>query len=122
MSHRTAAWVAWSLCAVCAALIALAFFLDFLTPRVSPPDKLRPEPSLAILTGILSLAFPTVAALIVSRLPQNPIGWIFCSAGLLYALQPFTVAYADYALTPNFRAKWAGVHSRASSEDAGDLS
>jgi hypothetical protein len=101
MSRRTAAWLAWSLWAVCVALIALGLSLDFLTPRVSPPDTLRPEPSLAILTGILSLAFPTVGALIVSRLPQSPIGWIFCSAGLLYAVQPFTVAYADYALIKN---------------------
>jgi hypothetical protein len=62
------------------------------------PTGLRPEPSLAILTGILSLAYPTVGALIVSRLPANPIGWLFCSAGLLSAVRPFTVAYADYAL------------------------
>jgi hypothetical protein len=31
MSRRTAARVAWSLCAACAALIALALLLNFLT-------------------------------------------------------------------------------------------
>ena len=31
MSHRTAAWLAWSLCAVCVAFIGLALLLDFLT-------------------------------------------------------------------------------------------
>ena len=31
MSRRTAAWLAWSLCAVCVGLIALALLLDFLT-------------------------------------------------------------------------------------------
>jgi hypothetical protein len=30
ISHRTAAWVAWSLCALCASLIALALLLDFI--------------------------------------------------------------------------------------------
>ena len=40
---------------------------------------------MAVLTGVLSLAYPTVGALIASRLPTNPIGWIFCSLGLLYA-------------------------------------
>ena len=101
MSHRTAAWLAWSLCVVCVALIALALLLDFLIPNIGLPTGLRPEPSLAILTGILSLAYPTVGALIVSRLPANPIGWLFCIAGLLSAVRPFPVAYADYALLEN---------------------
>src|SRR5215211_7780737 len=83
------------------ALIALSLLLDFLTPNVGLPTGLRPDPSLAVLTGILSLAYPTVGALIVSRLPANPIGWIFCSVGLLSAVRPFTVAYADYALLKN---------------------
>ena len=101
MNHKTAAWLAWSLCTVCVALIALWLLLAFLTPEVAPSNTLRPDPTLAILTGILSLANPTVGALIVSRLPSNPIGWIFCIAGLLYAVQPFTAAYADYALLEN---------------------
>ena len=101
MSRRTAAWLAWPLWAVCIALIALSLLLDFLTPNVGLPTGLRPDTSLAVLTGILSLAYPTVGALIVSRLPANPIGWIFCSVGLLSAVRPFTVAYADYALLKN---------------------
>jgi hypothetical protein len=103
MSHRTAAWLAWSLCAVCVALIGLALLLDFLTGEVMPqgtPGE-RPGPALAVLTGVLSLAFPTVGALIASRLPTNPIGWIFCGMGLLYGAGRFTVAYADYALVEN---------------------
>ena len=51
---------------------------------------------------MISLAFPTVGALIASRLPANPIGWIFCGMGLLYTAQRFTKAYADYALLENF--------------------
>jgi hypothetical protein len=47
---------------------------------------------------MLSLAYPTVGTLIVSRLPRNPIGWIFCGVGLLYAAQHFSSAYADYTL------------------------
>ena len=105
MSRRTAAWLAWSLCAVCVALIGLALLLDFLTGEVVlPPDLrgLRPGPTFAVLTGVLSLAFPTVGALIASRLPTNPIGWIFCGLGLLYGAWRFTTAYADYALLENF--------------------
>ena len=50
---------------------------------------------------MLSLAYPTVGALIASRLPTNPIGWIFCGVGLLYTGQRFSEAYADYALLEN---------------------
>jgi hypothetical protein len=81
--------------------------LDFLTAgKARPPGFFfpgeRPAPSLAVLTALLSLAYPTVGALIASRLPTNPIGWIFCGIGLLYVAQRFTIAYADYALLGNF--------------------
>ena len=104
MSQRTAAWLAWSLCAGCVALIGLALSLDFLTGEVIPANVAghRPGPALAVLTGVLSLAFPMVGALIASRLPINPIGWIFCGMGLLYTAQRFTQAYADYALVENY--------------------
>jgi hypothetical protein len=104
MSYRTAAWLAWSLCAVCVALIGLALLLDFFTGEVIPqgvPGE-RPGPAFAVLMGVLSLAYPTVGALIASRLPTNPIGWIFCGMGLLYTAGRFTTAYADYALVENF--------------------
>src|SRR5215204_216759 len=106
MSRRTAAWLAWSVCAVCVALIMLTLLLDFSTDdsltRSAWVFSRRPAPALAVLTGMLSLAFPTVGALIASRLPANPIGWIFCGVGLLYAAQRFAQAYADYALLVNF--------------------
>ena len=107
MSHRTAAWVAWSLCAVCAALIAFALLLDFVTEDSFPflPGE-RPAPGFAILTGVLSLAFPTVGALIASRLPTNPIGWFFCGMGLLHNVQRFMIAYADYTLLENSELPW----------------
>jgi signal transduction histidine kinase len=103
-TRRTAAWLAWSLWAVCVVLMALALLLDFLTGEVYLFDPLadRLGPGLAVLTGVLSLVYPTVGALVASRLPSNPIGWIFCGVGLLYTAQRFTQAYADYALTENF--------------------
>jgi hypothetical protein len=89
---------------VCVALIGLALLLDFLTSEVIPagvPGE-RPGPAFAVLTGVLSLAFPTVGALIASRLPTNPIGWLFCGMGVLYGAGRFTGAYADYALGESF--------------------
>lgn len=110
MSRRTAAWLAWSLWAVCVALIVLALVLDFVTddPFLFLPGE-RPAPGFAALTRVLSLAYPTVGALIASRLPGNPIGWIFCGMGLLHNAQRFAMAYADYALLQNFAFHWAST-------------
>jgi hypothetical protein len=102
MNRRTASWLAWSLWAVCVALIALALFLDFLSADALVRPRERLGPGLAVLRGVLALVYPTVGALIASRLPTNPIGWIFCGVGLLYTGQRFTIAYADYALLENF--------------------
>jgi hypothetical protein len=98
MSVRATSWLAWSLCAVCVALIGVTLMLTFVVPPITD----RPSTGLAILILVLALAYPTVGALIASRLPTNPIGWIFCGIGLLYAAQRFTEAYADYALLVNF--------------------
>jgi signal transduction histidine kinase len=105
LSRRTAAWLAWSVCAVCVAFIVLALLLDFFTDDSLTRGILvgqRPGPAFAVLTGVLSLAFPAVGALIASRLPTNPVGWIFCGVGLLYTTQRFTQTYADYALLETF--------------------
>jgi len=85
----------------------LALVLDFMMEESSLIEAgLRYYPGFAMLTGVLSLAYPTVGALIASRLPANPIGWIFCSLGLLYNAQRCTVAYADYALLENIALPW----------------
>ena len=110
VNPRTATRLAWSLWVVCVALIGLALVLQFMTHDVIlnwPQERLGP--GLAVLTGVLSLTFPTVGALIISRLPTNPVGWIFCGVGLLYEMRRFTMAYADYALTTNFALPW-GEH------------
>ena len=46
----------------------------------------------------LSLAYPTVGALIASRRPKNPIAWILCAVGLVLGIQTLSAAYASYAL------------------------
>ena len=106
MSRRTAAWLAWSVCTVSVALIVLTLSLDFFTDDSLTSGGFdlsqRPGPALAVLTGMLSLVYPAVGAIIASRLPTNPIGWIFCGVGVVYATQRFAQAYADYALLVNF--------------------
>ncbi len=95
MSRRAAAWFAWSLWALCVALVAATALLDFVTP----PIPVKGPPALwGVLFVMLSLAYPTVGAVVASRRPKNPIGWILCAVGLVLGFQTFAAGYADFGL------------------------
>jgi len=49
-------------------------------------------------TSVLILAFSTAGVLVASRRPGNPIGWLFCSGALVWALGELALEYAVYAL------------------------
>ena len=50
--------------------------------------------------------YPTIWALIASRLPRNPIGWIFCIVGLLYGIERSTEASSTYTMSENIALPW----------------
>ena len=81
MSARAASWLAWTLWVISLALIAFGGLLDLLTPPI--PMRGNSPPGSAVLFAVLLLAFPTVGALVASRRPHNPIGWVFCGGGLI---------------------------------------
>jgi hypothetical protein len=95
MSARATFWAAWCLWLICVALISFGLLFFFLT---SPLPSTDTPPTLTALFRVLSLAFPTVGAVVASRRPENPIGWIFCGAGLLFGVQAFASGYAEYAM------------------------
>jgi signal transduction histidine kinase len=70
--------------------------LHLFAPRAGIPDLAGAAVSLVFLAVQLALA--TLGALIVSRRRGNPIGWIFCAAGLVLGLVTFAESYAVYAL------------------------
>jgi hypothetical protein len=89
-----APWLAWSLWAVSLVLIAVGLVLayanfssTFFTTRLDN-----------VVGGLVLVAYATVGALIASRRPENPIGWIFCATCLLVALALLSEEYARYAL------------------------
>jgi len=89
---------------VCAFSVALTL-LDVLLKLLTPPIPAR-ELFLgyAVFSTIGLLLYPTVGALVASRRPHNPIGWIFCGIGFLIAVQSYAVTYGDYSL-----AVWHGA-------------
>jgi hypothetical protein len=94
MSHRTATWLAWSLCALSLALTALSLLLLALN---------RSDPNTHIyeywqVDTLVPVSFSIIGAIIASRLPANPLGWLFCAAACLAAVDHFSAEYALYAL------------------------
>ena len=47
------------------------------------------------------LAFPLVGAMIASRRPENPIGWICLAVGFFWMLNSMTGAYGVYGMVAN---------------------
>ncbi|HEV2124981.1 MAG TPA: hypothetical protein VGW38_19710 [Chloroflexota bacterium] len=100
MSARAAAWLAWSLWTLAMVSIAISVALVVMSwsARGAGDEVLTALVGIGI-TAAISVglaAFATVGALVASRLPHNPIGWIFCFIGL--GLGNLASAYSDYAL------------------------
>jgi hypothetical protein len=49
-------------------------------------------------TSMVAIGYSTVGAIVASRLPESPIGWLFCAIGLCFGLAHFSVEYVEYAL------------------------
>ncbi len=95
MSTRAASWLAWSLWALSVTLTALGLLL--LALSASRPDAHIFDHWLD--STLAAIAFSTVGAVIAPRAPSgNPIGWLFCVVGLLFAVAHFSAEYAIYAL------------------------
>ncbi len=48
------------------------------------------------LTPFITIGFAVIGALVAARHPRNPIGWIFMTVGLLYALIALAAALFVY--------------------------
>jgi hypothetical protein len=102
ISTRAASSLAWS--AWVSTLVAMA--LAFLLASLNVPT------SSGLVTACLSvviLAFSTVGALVASRRPENPIGWLFCCGALIWGLGELALEYGVYSLISAPGALPAGV-------------
>ena len=79
--RRVAPWV---LCALSLGLMALANWLRWLVPDQTAHGDVDWLDGVVIAFGFAGI--PVVGALIASRLPGNSYGWLWCMAGLSYAL------------------------------------
>src|ERR687896_2605350 len=90
---RYASWLAWSVCALSLALTALSYFVIALDLSLNAPIYFYwLEPT------TIAIGYSVIGAIIASRLPDHPIGWICCAIGLTGAVEHFSSEYAIYAL------------------------
>jgi hypothetical protein len=94
MSTRAAAWLAGSLCALSLALTALSLFLFALNLSYSGAHGY----DYWLQNTVQAVSFSMIGAIIASRLPANPVGWLFCAAGCTIAVECLSAEYAIYAL------------------------
>ena len=93
MSTRTAPWLAWAVCVLSLALTALTFLLIALDLSLNAPIYFYwLEPT------TIAVGYSVIGAIIASRLPNHPIGWICCTIGVMAAVTSFCGEYAAYAL------------------------
>jgi signal transduction histidine kinase len=96
MSSQAAARLAWSMVALTVLFTAACAAIQLTNP--SSARGLYPQfPGFveAFSVGVVGAA---VGALIASRHPRNPVGWIFCGSGLAVACTAFGLHYSGRAL------------------------
>jgi hypothetical protein len=93
ITARTASRLAWSLWTLSVALTALS--LSLLALIRSHPGTHIFDWWLGNATIVIDV---TVGAIVASRRPENPVGWLLCLSGVAVSTSSFTSEYAIYAL------------------------
>jgi hypothetical protein len=110
MNSRAAAWVAWSLLALAVALLAGGIALASTTksPELELPYGSVGDADSVVLELANVLTFSVVGAIVASRHPRNPIGWIFCTVGLVTGLDALALGYAEFWLASGWGSRSFG--------------
>lgn len=90
MRKHSAFWLAWFTWVLYLVIAIVDFLFEM---KIAPSEWLSD-----VFKALFLLAFATVGALIASRRPENPIGWLFCISTLLWALGGLLQDYTTYAL------------------------
>jgi signal transduction histidine kinase len=100
VSPRSAsAWLAWSLAGLSVAMFVASVALFVLARGAQVPSSWSSSLTLSgMLISVPILAFPIVGALIASRRPHNPVGWICLADGFLLMLLGLFDYYSEYGL------------------------
>jgi hypothetical protein len=95
----TVSWLAWSLAGLSLAVfLASGAFYFLASSAQSPGDSFTVGAVSDMLSFVFFLAFPLVGALIASKRPHNPIGWMCLVVGLFWMLMTLSEVYSAHGL------------------------
>jgi hypothetical protein len=107
MTARNSSRLAWSAAGLTVALDVPAAVLV----AENAPDVGEQDVFLAVLVLLAGIAYGAVGAIVASRQPGNPLGWLLCVVGLGFAIEAFCTQYAarGLVLAPGSlpAARWA---------------
>ena len=92
------AGLAWSLWGVFVAGMALVAWLDRLLRQAGRPDMVQWDVEGAIYAVLGLVSAVTVGAVVASRRPAHPVGWLLLAFGLLVGVSLVAVGYVAYGL------------------------
>lgn len=92
MTQRTARWIAWFLVVFYVNLATVGLALQAITDTPFVKSGLPVLIFLVILVGM----WIVTGALIISRHPQHPVGWLLCAGLFSSAIDMFAAGYAAY--------------------------
>jgi hypothetical protein len=99
LSTRVASLLAWSLCGLSVALFVVSVPLFVLARSAHVPSSWDADLTTGgLLASGLFLVFPLVGALIASRRPKNPIGWLCLADGFLWMTTNMLDYYSVYGM------------------------
>jgi hypothetical protein len=90
--------LAWALAALFALGMGAAVWLDELARQAGRPElvQLGAENATYAVLGLVSAT--AVGAVVASRRPRNPVGWLLLAFGLLTAISIAATGYVGYGL------------------------
>jgi hypothetical protein len=98
MRRRGAVSLAWGICGIPLVLAALIWLLYTKNAAVGNLPGDEPEVGSPLFDAGVLLVFSIPAALIVSRQPRNPIGWLLAAIGYGVGVGDFAGEYGYYAV------------------------
>jgi hypothetical protein len=110
------AGLAWGLWALAMLGIGAVLWFDHLMRQAGRADLVQLNASgVPFLLALVSA--PTVGAVLASRRPRHPVGWLLLGLGVSIGLSGFIDGYAPYGLLARPgslpAARWAGIYSPA---------
>jgi hypothetical protein len=89
------AWALWTLVVLSLAVIA---WLDDLSRQAGRPDLAQLAGGPVVAPVLAAVSGATVGAVLASRRPRHPVGWLLLALGLSLNASGVAEAYADYGL------------------------